>query len=290
MVAFIEPKTASKPREDPKSRSGSNTRSLRSAYPRSISVKSGSRFYSPNLHTWINRDPIEEIGGINLYEFVQNQPSSLIDFYGLTIFGPAEIVALDKNYPSSQTTTYSSSGVCKWKTEGVLAINGADNQDTVSVYPTTESASKNDSKVIAGNDELQITVRRPFRVSRPGNTIPRLSYIPQYFPFVPAMLSFKMNFKWRIDDQFSDPLQGVTVGEKISNQAFFNVFSYVNQNGGNTTDANGEVPDTYSLTFQRPNGWYSFTQTITVGNWEADTASQLNASGDWSGSLGALFH
>jgi len=31
---------------------------------------SGYRFYNPELGRWINRDPIEEEGGLNLYGFV----------------------------------------------------------------------------------------------------------------------------------------------------------------------------------------------------------------------------
>jgi RHS repeat-associated protein len=43
----------------------------------------GYRFYSPDLQRWVNRDPIEEEGGINLYGFVENEPLSLVDPYGL---------------------------------------------------------------------------------------------------------------------------------------------------------------------------------------------------------------
>jgi RHS repeat-associated protein len=41
------------------------------------------RFYDPNLQRWINRDPFEEVGGINLYEFVRNSPIGLVDHRGL---------------------------------------------------------------------------------------------------------------------------------------------------------------------------------------------------------------
>jgi uncharacterized protein RhaS with RHS repeats len=41
------------------------------------------RFYDPNLQRWLNRDPIEEEGGINLYGFVFNAPLNLIDVWGL---------------------------------------------------------------------------------------------------------------------------------------------------------------------------------------------------------------
>jgi RHS repeat-associated protein len=40
------------------------------------------RYYHPLLGTWINRDPIEEKGGINLYEFNQNNPVFYIDSDG----------------------------------------------------------------------------------------------------------------------------------------------------------------------------------------------------------------
>jgi len=32
----------------------------------------GSRYYSPSLGRFINRDPIEEAGGLNLYGFCGN--------------------------------------------------------------------------------------------------------------------------------------------------------------------------------------------------------------------------
>ena len=43
----------------------------------------GFRFYSPGLGRWINRDPIAEAGGLNLYGFVGNSPVNRHDSYGL---------------------------------------------------------------------------------------------------------------------------------------------------------------------------------------------------------------
>ncbi len=43
----------------------------------------GYRFYSPQIGKWLSRDPIQESGGINLYQFVRNQPVNLFDAYGL---------------------------------------------------------------------------------------------------------------------------------------------------------------------------------------------------------------
>jgi len=43
----------------------------------------GFRFYDPNLQRWINRDPVGERGGINLYRAVRNAPTRYIDVFGL---------------------------------------------------------------------------------------------------------------------------------------------------------------------------------------------------------------
>jgi len=42
----------------------------------------GRRFYDPILQRWINRDPIQESGGLNLYGFVANDPIDTIDILG----------------------------------------------------------------------------------------------------------------------------------------------------------------------------------------------------------------
>jgi RHS repeat-associated protein len=50
----------------------------------------GYRFYSPQLQRWINRDPIHERGGINLYGYVGNEPMGWMDPDGAS---PAPLVA-----------------------------------------------------------------------------------------------------------------------------------------------------------------------------------------------------
>lgn len=40
-------------------------------------------FYEPNQQRWLNRDPIQERGGINLYTYVANSPIKNIDPLGL---------------------------------------------------------------------------------------------------------------------------------------------------------------------------------------------------------------
>jgi RHS repeat-associated protein len=46
----------------------------------------GFRFYEPNLQRWLNRDPLGELGGINLYQFVLADPANTIDPTGLDIW------------------------------------------------------------------------------------------------------------------------------------------------------------------------------------------------------------
>lgn len=50
----------------------------------------GYRYYSPTLAKWLNRDPLQEEGGINLYAFCLNNPITGIDALGesLMIINP----------------------------------------------------------------------------------------------------------------------------------------------------------------------------------------------------------
>ena len=43
------------------------------------------RFYKPAIGRWINRDPIEEGGGENLYALVENNPVLFVDPFGLQL-------------------------------------------------------------------------------------------------------------------------------------------------------------------------------------------------------------
>jgi RHS repeat-associated protein len=42
----------------------------------------GYRFYDPNLQRWLNRDYLEEWGGINLYAFVYKDSMNAVDPFG----------------------------------------------------------------------------------------------------------------------------------------------------------------------------------------------------------------
>jgi RHS repeat-associated protein len=47
------------------------------------------RYYDPVTGRWASRDPIEELGGLNLYGFVENRPVSYIDTDGRLAIAPS---------------------------------------------------------------------------------------------------------------------------------------------------------------------------------------------------------
>jgi len=42
------------------------------------------RWYAPEIQRWVNRDPIGEKGGMNLYKFADNSPTSNYDAWGFS--------------------------------------------------------------------------------------------------------------------------------------------------------------------------------------------------------------
>jgi len=48
----------------------------------------GFRFYDPSLQRWINRDPLGENGGINVYGFIGQDPINGVDSDGLAVHPP----------------------------------------------------------------------------------------------------------------------------------------------------------------------------------------------------------
>ncbi|MDT8391570.1 MAG: RHS repeat-associated core domain-containing protein [Lentisphaeria bacterium] len=60
-----------------------------------FSVAFGRRSYNPTLGRWINRDPIGEMGGNNLFSLVNNQPLKYVDPVGNAGMSPGAEGLLD---------------------------------------------------------------------------------------------------------------------------------------------------------------------------------------------------
>ena len=57
------------------------------------------RFYKPAIGRWINRDPIEEEGGDNLYAFCRNSPSIGVDSLGLWLSDEEAMLGISLGIP-----------------------------------------------------------------------------------------------------------------------------------------------------------------------------------------------
>jgi hypothetical protein len=53
----------------------------------------GYRYYNPQLGRWVNRDPIHERGGLNVYGAVANRPLNRFDLLGMLTAGAGEMNA-----------------------------------------------------------------------------------------------------------------------------------------------------------------------------------------------------
>jgi RHS repeat-associated protein len=62
--------------------------SAKELHPQSGMYYYGFRFYEPHLQRWVNRDPIEEAGDLNLFAFAMNDPGNLQDADGRAVHIP----------------------------------------------------------------------------------------------------------------------------------------------------------------------------------------------------------
>ena len=127
----------------------------------------GYRWYSPELGRWLNRDPIGEEGGLNLYLFVGNDPTDSRDLLGLLEYALLTV---------GDSLTYGTPGyqgylpLLKKKLSKVKkhSINtyeeiGAGGMKITDVYSVDESKLKSDRKLRADNDCLKGAETRTFR-------------------------------------------------------------------------------------------------------------------------------
>ncbi len=97
----------------------------------------GFRYYNPETGRWINRDPSEEKGGLNLYGFVQNNPYNNFDFLGMKTCCPDEVAAVLAEYSTCAVTALSDWSGCK---SDALTARDAVLTELTSTYDSAKSS------------------------------------------------------------------------------------------------------------------------------------------------------
>jgi RHS repeat-associated protein len=79
----------------------------------------GHRYYNPSTGRWLNRDPIEESGGLNPYGFMGNDPVQVYDLLGLVSIyydsTGAELGRENRWWPFERKYIKGPNGPKKWK-------------------------------------------------------------------------------------------------------------------------------------------------------------------------------
>jgi RHS repeat-associated protein len=110
----------------------------------------GVRYYNPETGRWLNRDPLEEMGGMNLSVLLRNNPTCFIDVLGMYEWG-------------GWWSGFSGSLVDQWTSMGDALFNGLGGNAAVSSYydvrltppqNTFENCAWGQSEAIGGATEV----------------------------------------------------------------------------------------------------------------------------------------
>jgi RHS repeat-associated protein len=101
----------------------------------------GGRFYEPNFQRWINRDPIQEAGGVNLYTFVDNSPLNAIDLFGL-----------DAVFTFVNGSTQTASSVAQFQAAANSASPGSISSLTITGHTSLDKAGGADAQGLGRDD------------------------------------------------------------------------------------------------------------------------------------------
>jgi RHS repeat-associated protein len=127
------------------------------------------RYLHPTLGRWPNRDPIEELGGNSLYNFVRNSPVNQVDVFGLLVTGAFDIntgnlVVTDVDTGETIVLCGESGG----KPYGDPLPTG---QYELLDHPDADKFRLDAVDSTPRNDIHEPTGRDEFRLHKPGNTI-----------------------------------------------------------------------------------------------------------------------
>jgi RHS repeat-associated protein len=152
----------------------------------------GQRFYDPNLQRWLNRDPLQELGGMNLYGFVGNNPLHSIDPWGYE----DKPTAGEKCKKAAETIWIAVSSPFPNET---WASGGPD------MYNIFNSTSNKNDQIIQRGTDLDYdpptypqppvtTPPRTKRPVRPSNSLPVIIWVPAPGSPFPAPVQLPKGF------------------------------------------------------------------------------------------------
>ena len=103
----------------------------------------GFRYYSPQLGRFINRDPIDEEGGNNLYAFVSNSPPNKVDYLGREPDIEGQEVGEQEGFPT--TDDYFGRYCGAKRINGLLYPNGQEGLTEDDIGGETDPKASNDA-------------------------------------------------------------------------------------------------------------------------------------------------
>ena len=243
----------------------------------------GLRFYDPYSLRWLNRDPIEEAGGLNLYAFCRNNAVNKWDYLGwiavtdippiMDANGWTQGATLMRKWLSCPTGTYNPDDTTTITMDWVLGFKRA---KTVYDKIFTDKIYMNEAAIRIIKNNL---IRDSFRViieSRiMGDRDAKLKFLDLSLP-VPDLHKYHVNNRSVGDN--ADPLDGL--------KAALGRFSFYVAIGGNLSCKNGLVlnikevgvylMDSYDFDgFQFLGSWNK--KTNHVGNWSVFGADVYNS-------------
>jgi len=127
------------------------------------SVTMANAYYDPSAQRWLNRDPIGERGGKNLFTFTANNPVGLFDPDGLACDDPcgeAKRNGLDKGAVGGVVCCGGNKYSCVWKSGGATH---ASNSKATAIIDACVKAHEDAHQDDVDCPQQCITTRPPFR-------------------------------------------------------------------------------------------------------------------------------
>ena len=94
----------------------------------------GYRYYKPSTGTWLSKDPVQEKGGLNLYDFVNNNPIDKVDILGMDSLASIDTIVKNLDNAAKQTKC-----CCNGKTSIQASLSGLAVGQEVFLKVTTQT-------------------------------------------------------------------------------------------------------------------------------------------------------